>query len=134
MSGGERNRNLGRGNVGWFATCLTPWVNVSARLRTCLPTLLSYLHLNVQDARPALLFNVLYGLDTSSVAVAAKGRVLNKPLLLDQIVELLLGDKVVVDAILLTAARAARGVGHAEAEAVGVLFEKALENSRLAGA
>ena len=93
-----------------------------------------YLHLNVQNARPALLLNVLYRRNAGAVAVAAKRRVLNEALLCDQVVELLLGHEVVLDAILLRAARVACGVGDTEAEAVRVVFEEALENGRLAGA
>src|SRR5690242_11167228 len=133
MLGGERNRNLGRGNVGWLATCLTPWKAVSphptARLWSSW-----YLHLDIQDARPPLLLNVLNRSNARSIAVASKGGMLDEALLRDQIVELVPGHKVVLDTILLFAAGIACGVRHAEAEAIRVVLKETLEDGRLASA
>ena len=94
----------------------------------------TYLHLNVQDACPALLLNVLNRSNAGAVAVAAEGGVLNEALLRDQVVELLPGHEVVLDTILLLAAGASCGVGDAEAKAVGVLLKETLEDGRLARA
>ena len=59
---------------------------------------------------------------------------LNEPVGLDELSELLPRDEVVLAAVLLAGARAAGGVRDAEAVALGVLGEEALEESRLAGA
>lgn len=93
-----------------------------------------YLHLNVQNAGPPQLLNVLDGGNTRAVAVAAKRGVLDETPVGDQLIKLWLADKVVLDTILLAAARAARRVRYAEAKAVGELVEEALKNGRLAGA
>ena len=93
-----------------------------------------YLHLNVQDACPALLLNVLNRSNAGAVAVASEGSVLNEALLRDQVVELLPGHEVVLNTILLFAAGASCGVGDAEAEAVRVLLKETLEDGRLASA
>ena len=94
----------------------------------------SYLHLNVQNAHPALLRNVLDRLDARAVVVAAKLGVLDEALLLHQVQELFLGDEVVLAAVLLAVAGRPGGVRDAEAEARGVLVEEALQHGGLAGA
>ena len=53
---------------------------------------------------------------------------------LDQLLEVVAGDEVVLAAVLLAGARAAGRVRDAEAVAVGVLGEEALEEGGLAGA
>jgi hypothetical protein len=59
---------------------------------------------------------------------------LNEALLVHEAQELFLLDKVVFATILLSAARAPRGVRDAEAELVWVLVEEALEDGGFAGA
>lgn len=89
----------------------------------------SYLHLNIQDARPPLLLDLLYRFDARSITVAPKRRMLDEALLFNQIIELVFGYKVILDAILLNAAWVACGVGYTETESVRIFFEEALENS-----
>jgi len=60
--------------------------------------------------------------------------VLDKTVRLDQLLEILACDKVVLAPVLLAGARAAGRVRDAEAVAVGVLCEEALEQGGLAGA
>jgi hypothetical protein len=55
---------------------------------------------------------------------------LHEPVLLHQVLELLRRHEVVVDAVLLARARLARRVRDAEAEAVGVFGEEAVQNGR----
>lgn len=59
---------------------------------------------------------------------------LNKPIGLHELAKLLPRDEMVLAAVLLAGARAAGGVRDAEAVALGVLGEEALEESGLAGA
>jgi len=59
---------------------------------------------------------------------------LNKPIRLDELSKLLSGNEMVLAAALLAGARPAGGVRDAEAVALGVLGEEALEESGLAGA
>ena len=59
---------------------------------------------------------------------------LNKPIRLHKLAKLLPRDKVIFTAVLLAGARAAGRVRDAEAVAVGVLGEEALEEGGLAGA
>ena len=67
----------------------------------------TYLHLNVQNARPALLRNVFDGLETGAVEVASKLRMLNESAIGDQVLELVLGHKVVFLSMLLCSSRCA---------------------------
>jgi hypothetical protein len=60
--------------------------------------------------------------------------VLNEPVRLDQLLEVLAGDEVIFAAVLLACARAAGRVRDAEAVAVRVLGEEALEEGGLTGA
>ena len=59
---------------------------------------------------------------------------LNEPVGLDELSKLLSGNEMVLAAVLLAGARSAGGVRDAEAVALGVLGEEALEESGLAGA
>ena len=90
-----------------------------------------YLHLNIQNARSPLLLDLLYRFDACSITVAPECRVFNKPFLLNQVIELIFGYKVILDAILLTAAWITCGVRHTEPEAVRVFVEEALEDCGL---
>jgi hypothetical protein len=94
----------------------------------------TYLHLDIEYADPSLLCNVAHRLDARAVVVVSKLRMLDEALVVDQLKELLLLDKVVLATILLSTARASRGVRDAEAKLVGILLKQALEDSGLAGA
>jgi hypothetical protein len=94
----------------------------------------THLHLNIQNTSPAPIPHILDSLHAGAVKVAAKLRMLDEAILLDQLLELLAGDEVVLAAVLLAGARAAGRVRDAEAVAVGVLGEEALEEGGLAGA
>lgn len=90
----------------------------------CRPCVLSsYLHLDIQDARPALVCNVLDGLYACSIEVAAELCMLNEAIVVYQVLEFLLGDKVVFDAILLAATRCSRCVRDGETESIWILLE-----------
>jgi hypothetical protein len=94
----------------------------------------THLHLNVQNTSSPPLPHILDSLHTSAVEVAAELRVLDEAVRLDKLLEILAGDEVVLATVLLAGARAAGRVRDAEAVAVGVLGEEALEEGGLAGA
>jgi hypothetical protein len=93
-----------------------------------------YLHLDIEYADASLLGDVVHCLDARAVVVVSKLRMLNEALLVHQLEELFLLDKVVLAAILLSASRPPCSVGDAEAELVWVLVEEALEDGGFAGA
>ena len=70
----------------------------------------SYLHLNIQDAGAVLLSNILDSLDAGAVVVAAELGVLDEALLVNQLQEFLLCDKVVLDTVLFLASGLASSV------------------------
>lgn len=70
----------------------------------------AYLHLNVQNAGAVLLGNILDSLDAGAVVVAAELGVLDETLLINQLQKFLLGDKVVLDTVLLLASGLAGSV------------------------
>jgi hypothetical protein len=70
----------------------------------------AYLHLNVQDAGAVLLSDILDSLDAGAVVVAAELGVLDEGILVNQLQEVVLGDKMVLDTILLLASRLASSV------------------------
>jgi hypothetical protein len=67
----------------------------------------TYLHLDVQDTGAVLLSDILDSLNAGAVVVAAELCVLNEAVLVNQLQEVFLGDKVVLDAILLLSSRLA---------------------------
>lgn len=69
-----------------------------------------YLHLDVEDAGAVFLGDILDGLDAGAIVVAAKLSVLNETVLVNQLQEVLLGDKVVFDTVLLLASGLAGSV------------------------
>ena len=91
-----------------------------------------YLHLNVQDANPALLCDTFDSFNACSISVIAKFCMFDETFLLDQIQEFLLGHKVVFFAMLFTPSRATGRVRDAEAEFVGILDKEALQNGGFA--
>jgi hypothetical protein len=93
-----------------------------------------YLHLDIKYADASLFGDVVHCLDARAVVVVSELRMLNEALLVNQVEELFLLDKVVFATILLSAARAPRGVRDAEAKLVWVLVEEALEDGGFAGA
>ena len=68
------------------------------------------LHLNVQDASAVLLSDILDSLDAGAVVVAAELGVLDEAILINQLQEVVLGDKVVLDTVLLLASGLASSV------------------------
>jgi hypothetical protein len=68
------------------------------------------LHFDVQNTGTVLLSYILDGLDTGAIVVAAELCVLNEAILIDQLQEVFLGDKVVFDTVLLLASRLASSV------------------------
>lgn len=94
----------------------------------------THLHLNIQNARLPLLPHIFHCLHARPVKVAAELRVLDEAVGVDELSEILPRHKVVVPVILLAGAWVARRVRDAEAVAVGVGGEQALEEGRLAGA
>jgi hypothetical protein len=68
------------------------------------------LHFDVQNTGTVLLSYILDGLDTGAIVVAAEPCVLNEAILIDQLQEVFLGDKVVFDTVLLLASRLASSV------------------------
>lgn len=141
--GGCRKRKRALRSV--FLTCLTPWkaetnqpfVSKLSKVAFHVAELSlasTHLHLNVQNAAPAPVPHVLDRLHAGAVEIAAELRVLDKPIGLDQLCEVVARDEVVLAAVLLAGARVAGGVRNAEAVAVGVLGEEALEEGGLAGA
>lgn len=83
----------------------------------------TYLHLNVQNACPVLLRDILDGLDAGAVVVGAELCVLDEATGIYELQEVLLGDKVVFLAILLSSPRSTSGVRDGEAKAVGELLQ-----------
>lgn len=69
-----------------------------------------YLHLNVQNANPLPLCNVLHCLNARPVVVAPELRMLDKPVRRYQPQELVFGRVVVFAAVLLAGAGCARGI------------------------
>jgi len=68
------------------------------------------LHLNVQDASAVLLSDILDSLDAGAVVVAAELGVLDEAVLVNQLQEVVLGDKVILDTVLLLASRLASSI------------------------
>ena len=97
-------------------------------------TVQTYLHLNIQHTNPPFLRNIVHRLDTRPIEITSKLCMLNESLLVHQVAKLLLGDKVILDAILFGPSRGARRMRDAEAEFVGELVEQALQDGRLARA
>ena len=75
-----------------------------------------YLHLNVQDDDAALFRLLLDGHLAGAVAVLAELGVLDEAVLGDQVLEVRVGDVVVVDAVLLAGPGRARGVRDLDAD------------------
>lgn len=94
----------------------------------------AYLHLNVQNTRPPLLRHILHRLHAGPVEITPELRMLDEPVLLDELLECLLRHEIVSDAVLLARSRRARGMRDGEAEAIGILVEEAFEEGGLAGA
>lgn len=69
-----------------------------------------YLHFNIQDANTAFLANVLHGLYTGSVKVAAELSVLDEAVFVDQFQECFLRCEVVVFAVGFAGARGAGSI------------------------
>lgn len=92
------------------------------------------LHLDIQNANLTLLCNIVDSLDARSVVVASKLRMLNKPLLFNQVEELFLGHEVVLLAILFGPPGCARRVGYAKAKLSRKLFEEAREDGGFSSA
>lgn len=137
----EEEAGLGKGRVvGYLFDALLKLVNSSSLLFSHLRSKSkwestqteTHLHFNIQNAHPSPLRNIFYGLDARPIAVAAKLRMLDEPLLLHQFLEFLGRDKVVFAALLLARAGLARRVRDAEAEAVGVLGEEAVQDGGFA--
>jgi len=94
----------------------------------------AYLHLNVEQDDLALLGLLLNGHLAGAVAVAAKLCVLDEAVAADEVLEVVHGDEVVVDAILLAVAGGARGVRDGEGEGLGVALEEQVVEGSLADA
>lgn len=72
--------------------------------------IVTHLHLNIQNANPPLIGNVLHGLEARSVEVTPKLRVLDEPIFCNKILEFLFRDEVVLDTIALAGSWGACGV------------------------
>lgn len=79
------------------------WIFKSQRGRT-------HLHLDIQNARPSLLGNVLNSFDGRAVVIPRKVRILDEALLRDEVFKLRHGDKVVLNPVLLRTSRLPRRV------------------------
>jgi hypothetical protein len=71
---------------------------------------LSYLHLDVQNTRPAPIPHVLNSLHTGTIQVAAELRILNEPVGFYELREVFPRHEVVFATVLFSCARAAGGV------------------------
>lgn len=70
----------------------------------------SYLHLNIKNADPSALRNVLDGLHTGPVVIPPELRVLDEPVPRHEVEKVFFGRVVVFAAMLLAGPRGARGV------------------------
>lgn len=95
-------------------------VSCPSPLSVYLPT---HLHLNVQNARSALISYVFHCLHACPVEIASELRMLNEATVFHHLQEVLLGRVVVVDAILLAFSRCSGGMRHGETETIGIRFE-----------
>lgn len=76
------------------------------------------LHFDIQNACSVLLRNILDSLNASAVVVGAELGMLNEAACIDKFQEILLGNKVVLDTILLASSRCTGGVRDGEAVAI----------------
>ena len=94
----------------------------------------TYLHLNIQNANPTLLSHIFHSLHTRAIEVAAKLCMFDETTIIYQLQERVSICEVVLSAMLFAVSRCTSGMRDREAEAIGILLEQALKESRLSGA
>lgn len=95
---------------------------------------MAYLHFDIQNTCPVLLRNILDSLNAGAIVVGTELGMLNEAACIDKFQKILLGNKVVLDTILLASSRCTSGVRDGEAVAIREFLQQAVKMSGLAGA
>lgn len=88
---------------------------------------MAHLHFNIKNACPVLLRNVLDRLNAGAIVVGTELGMLDEAACIDKFQEIVLGNKVVLDTILLASSWCTGGVRDGEAVAIREFLQKAVK-------